>query len=64
MRIDEKNIIMARKKMFVNAQGEKVFERKIPQVGINQLEKETRPKNQKTPSQHNEAGIEKNLIAP
>ncbi len=55
---------MARRKMFVNAQGEKVFERKLPQVGINQLEKETRPKNQKTPSQHNEAGIEKNLIAP
>lgn len=55
---------MARKKTFINAQGEKVFERKIPQVGINQLEKETRPKNQKTPSPHNEAGIENNLIAP
>ncbi len=55
---------MARKKTFINAQGEKVFERKIPEAGIKHLEKETRPQGQKTPSTPNAAGIEKNLTAP
>lgn len=62
--MDEKNNHMARRKTFMNKNGEKVFERKIPIVGIKQLEQETRPKSQTKPSQYNEAGIEKNLIAP
>lgn len=55
---------MARKKTFTNEKGEIQFIRKIPEVGLRYIEKLTRPKKQTTPSQINEAGIERNLIAP
>jgi hypothetical protein len=55
---------MARKKTFQNEKGETVFERKMPEVGIKHLEIQTRPKMQKTPSEIDKAGVEKNLIAP